>query len=580
VLDAHRHARPWRGALAAVFTAALLTAACGGGGSGGGGAGGGSGAQFDAPPDEGTPKRGGKIVYGLEAETGGGWCLPNAQLAAGGIEVAMAIYDTLTAPASDGQGGVKFVPFLAESVEHNDTYDEWTIKVRDGITFHDGAPLTAEVVKQNLDAYLGKAEGIGAPLFSFVFENVTSVDVVDRLTVKVTTEVPWVAFDAYLFGSGRVGIMAPAQLADPSTCDRNLIGTGPFRVVNCEQEDCGWVVNDRFVAEANHDYWREDENGEELPYLDAIEFRPVVETAQAVNGLKGGELDVIHITDGHEIANLRRDAEAGTINLLESDFAPETTYTMLNASKPPFDNRNARLAFAHAVDVPEVIDITQGGLPERAEQPFGADNIAYDDPKDLAFPEHDQDKAKKFIDRYKQETGERELAFSILSTTETGTLKEAQLAQDRANAVGMRVALEQVEQTQIINTALAGEFQAVLWRNHPGGDPDTQYIWWVSHVENGGPGSNFVNFGRINDPDIDRIFTEGRSETDPATRAQIYKELPRIFARQAYNIWGWYTLWAFAGADDVHGLFPPTLPDGSEPVIIASFQPVVGIWRE
>jgi len=555
---------------------AMAAAACGG--SGGGGGGGGQGAEFDKPAtDEGTPKRGGRIVYGLEAETGGGWCLPSAQLAAGGIQVANAIYDTLTIPADDGNGGVKYVPFLAESVEHNDTYNEWTIKVREGITFHDGTPLNADAVKGTFDAFRGLNPNIGAPLFTFVFEKVASVDVVDDLTIKVTTEVPWVAFDAFLWATGRFGIMAPAQLNAPDTCISNLIGTGPFRIVNCETENCGWSINDKFVAEANPDYWREDANGEKLPYADAVEFRPVPITSQRVNGLKGGELNVIQTTDGQEQKNLRRDADAGQINLLESDFAAETSYTMLNTDESsPFNNQHARLALAYAGDPQEFIDITQAGIPARSVQPFSPDNIAYNDPKDLNFPKQNVDKATQEIELYKQETGQSNLSFTVLSTTDPGTVKIAQLLQSQAEEAGMSVTLEQVEQTQIINTALAGDFQAVLWRNHPGGDPDTQLVWWFSVVESAS--DNFVNFSRIHDPDIDRVFTEGRSETDPAKRAEIYQELPKIFAEQAYNIWGWYTLWSFAAADNVHGLFPPTLPDGSDPVIIASVQPVVGIW--
>ncbi len=52
--------------------------------------------------------------------------------------------------------------------------------------------------------------------------------VVDPLTVTITVGRPWVAFDGYLYLDGRAGIVAPAQLADPATCNSNLIGTGPF----------------------------------------------------------------------------------------------------------------------------------------------------------------------------------------------------------------------------------------------------------------------------------------------------------------------------------------------------------------
>jgi len=558
---------------------ALVIVACGGSGGGGGGGDDGDSAFGDAPEDEGTPQRGGKVTYGLEAETGGGWCLTTAQLAAPGIQVAGAIYDTLTIPASDGEGGVEYVPFLAETVEPNADFTEWTIKVREGITFHDGTPLNAEAVKLNLDAFRGEVEGVAGPLFPIVFAPITSVDVVDDRTVTVTMDRPWVAFDATLWGTGRIGMSAPAQFADPDNCERNLIGTGPFRIFGCESVDCGWVINDRFTAEANPDYWRQDADGEQLPYLAEIEFRPVPAVAQRANGLTGGELNVIHTTDGATQANLRADAEAGDINLLESDFAPEVSYSMLNVANPPFDNKNARKAVQLAADPQDLIDTTQDGIPERAFQPWGADNIGYVDPDELEWPERDLEQAQEFLQAYFDETGETTLTFTILTTNDPVNLRLAQIVQSQIEELGSTsITIDQVDQTEIINTALGGQFGINLWRNHPGGDPDTQRIWWFCCTPDGA--ENFVNFQRINDPEIDRIFDEARSETDPQARAELYQQIPEIFTEEAYNIWGWYTLWSFAAASDVHGLFPPELPDGQEPVIIASVEPVVGLWIE
>ena len=139
-----RPPHPSRRRIAAlVVSVALVLAACGGGKST---------SADDAPAEAGEPQRGGSVTYGLEAETGDGWCLQEAQLAISGTMVARSIYDTLTAPNADGE----YVPYLAESVEPDQDYKEWTITLRDGVTFHDGSPLTAEVVKNNLDAYRGQ----------------------------------------------------------------------------------------------------------------------------------------------------------------------------------------------------------------------------------------------------------------------------------------------------------------------------------------------------------------------------------------------------------------------------------------
>ena len=148
-----------------MLTALAVLAGCGGGNADADGTTDGA--------DAGEPVRGGEVVYGLEAETGGGWCLTDSTLAISGIMVTRAIYDTLTTATADGG----FVPYLAESVEPNDDFTQWTITLRDGVTFHDGSTLDATVVKNNLDAYLGRYENRPSLFFGFVLQNVDTVEV-------------------------------------------------------------------------------------------------------------------------------------------------------------------------------------------------------------------------------------------------------------------------------------------------------------------------------------------------------------------------------------------------------------------
>src|SRR6185295_13678988 len=110
----------------------------------------------------------------------------------------------------------------------------------------------------------------------------------------------------------------------------------------------------------------------------------------------------------------------------------------------------------------------------------------------------------------------------------------------------IEVSVRNVSQAEQIDESIAGSFQAEAFRNHPGGDPDTQYIWWHS----GFP----TNFGRIDDPEVDRLLEEGRREPDAAKRTRIYKDLNRHFQRRLYDLWGWYVLWASAYQDDIAGV--------------------------
>ncbi|MCZ7528348.1 MAG: ABC transporter substrate-binding protein [Acidimicrobiia bacterium] len=240
----HSHGRGarFRSSLLVLLVLGLLAPACGGGG----GDDGGSPAGGDAtttPGEDAEPVAGGRIVYGLESESSGGWCLPEAQLALSGAQVARAVYEPLTMPNADGE----YVPYLATAVTPNADFTEWTIELPEGVTFHDGSPLTAEVVKNNLDAFRGAYEGRTGLLLPFVYENIAEVTVAGPLTVVVTAKTPWRSFPAFLNQGNRFGIMGQAQLDDPDHCDENLVGTGPFRLEE-------WKLNRSLVVVRNESY--------------------------------------------------------------------------------------------------------------------------------------------------------------------------------------------------------------------------------------------------------------------------------------------------------------------------------------
>ncbi len=529
--------------LALLFAISLVAASCGGDDDDGGGGTtteGGQVAPTTAAPSS-DPVEGGEVTYGLEAETNGGFCLQEAQLAIAGIQVARTIYDTLAAPNAEGE----IVPSLAQSIEPNEDFSQWTITLREGITFHDGSALDAQIVKDNLDAYRGQYPARNPLLYVFVFQNIDTVEVVDPLTVQVNTKVPWVAFPWYLWGSARLGIMGRAQLdaADPQ-CANQLVGTGPFMLDH-------WTVNQEFVAVKNPNYWQTDENGVQLPYLDQITYRPIPEVAQRVNALESGQIDLMHTSDTEQIAQRMQPlADDGSIQLLQSDTFGEVNYLMLNVSKPPFDNKNARVAVAAGLDRRLLDDVRGGGIGTVADGPFQADVPGYTE--DTGFPQFDPAAAEAAAATYQEETGQPlEFTYTFVAT-ESGSLT-AQEIQTQLSEVGITMNLDPAgDQATTINRALSGEFEAVGWRNHPGADPDTQYNWWYQ----GSP----VNFGRIADPEVNRLLDEGRST--PEGREEIYQELNQRFGSEVYNIWTTFTIWGIGAQPNLQGILGPDLPDG------------------
>ena len=119
-------------------------------------------------------------------------------------------------------------------------------------------------------------------------------------------------------------------------------------------------------------------------------------------------------------------------------------------------------------------------------------------------------------------------------------------------------------------SAVSGDFSIMLWRSHPGDDPDAQYVWWNT--------GSLVNFGKIADPTLQALLDQGRTEPDPAKRKAIYQQVDRRFASQVYNVWAYNPRWLIAAQKNVHGLAGPSLPDGGRPSFTQGRHPLLGIW--
>jgi peptide/nickel transport system substrate-binding protein len=566
------------GIIAIALIMAMLIAACGGSGGGGGDQGSPT-TIARTKVDEGKPEPGGSVTLALPAESSGGWCLPEAQLAISGIQVARAIYDYLAVP-NDKNG---YVPELADKITPNADFTSWTIHVRPGIKFHDGTPLNGQVVMDNLQAYRGQfkdAAGnlIRSPLlFTFVFDNVKAVSLVDPMTVKVDMIGPWSSFPASLYAYGRLGIMAEKQLHDGDNCFKDMIGTGPFKF------NGDWQQNDHLTVVKNEDYWRKDQYGQKLPYLDKVTFKPVTETSTLVNGLTTKLFDLTVTDDNVAIDQLQAGVDSGSLNMVKSSEFPEVAYTQFNTSKPPFDNINARKAFAYAINRKDYNRIANKNQLELASGPFGPGTLGY--VADTNLPDYNVETAKSYVQKYTQETGQP-LSFTFSTGSDPIALTNAQLIGKYVAAAGMKMNIKQVDEATLINDAINGQYQATVWRNHPGFDPDTQWVWW--HCSKaparadgntskgdigtddaaGGTGNNCdnpVNFSRFNDKVINQAFEKARASDDPTVRKTAYEDINKEFAKQVWEGWGFWTLWTVPSQTNVKGIAGPNLPSATSP---------------
>jgi peptide/nickel transport system substrate-binding protein len=557
--------------LALLVVPALLAAACGGdddddGGGGGGEAASGGGASTTVPEDEGEPQRGGTIVYGVEADTSNPWTPQRSTCAISCYIVFNTVYDPLVLPDEDGNPQ----PNLLESFEPNDDFTEWTLTPREGITFHDGTPFDAEAIRYNIQDQLDSA------LTQAALKSIDGVALNSEGTAAVVRmKESWSGFPIFL--ASQLGYMASPTwrqaTKDGTAAETEPVGTGPFVFEEYE-------VGSHFRATRNENYWKQDPEGRELPFADAVEVRIINEAQTRINGLESGELDNAHTSNGQLVKRLR---DNGDIDEIEVDRFGETNYIMLNVDEGPDSNANpalldvnVRRALAMATNQQALIDTVGGGVGRPANGPFPPGSIGY--LEDTGYPEYDQEEAARLVTEY--EEANEPIQITYTTTNDSANRRTAEVLQGMWEAVGIETTIDQTEQGQFILDAAFGQMQAWGWRSHGGFDPDQQSVWW--HEDSYAPaGQISLNFNHFQDDEITQAFDTIRQSGDEAERKEAAEAVNRRFGEQVYDLWTSWTVWSIGHAPDVHGIAAGALPDGTPGIISGgAAHQIAQIWKE
>ena len=529
-----RHAPRWPAVLVALTLA--LGSACAGTGS---------------STDEGTgtaeaaePVAGGTIVFALSAETAG-WSPAGDAWLSSGYNVARAVFDPLT--AYDADGAIR--PFLAESIDANDDFTEWTIGLRAGVRFHDGTDLDAAALQTHLE------QMVASPIWSHFFEPVTEIATADAMTVTIRTSEPYSTLP-HLLSLQPGYVAAPAQYAAGADGPLEPIGTGPFVFEN-------WVMDSTLEVGRNDDYWRG-----EPARLDSIEFRVITDPIARLDSLEAGDVDLIEVADADTIVALD-DSDELTLHLEDRAEGTERSLA-LNAGAEPFDNPNARLAVAHAIDREQLSAIVFDDRFPAANGPFQPDSPWY---QDVEFPRYDVEEAKRYAQRYEDETG-RPLAFTLRGLPDSTTGEVSQLIQTMLAEAGIEMTIDPVESTQLLVGSVTGEYQANAVEQLFGSQhPDREYP--ILHSSDG-EGIQ-VNVTRLDDAELDAALDESRRTDVPDEQIAAWKTVQERLAAQNTIIFLVHQERGVAANGDVGGLDDPTFPDG-EP-LLAQEQTVIWTYQ-
>jgi peptide/nickel transport system substrate-binding protein len=435
---------------------------------------------------------------------------PHVSTAANDFRIAVNLYDGLV---RNKPGTLEIEPALATEWSVSENGLDYTFKLREGVSFHDGTPFNAEAVKFNFDRMLDETHpfhSTGPFPLSFFFSSVVSVDVVDDLTVKFTLNEPYAPFMSNLASPSGL-IVSPAAVEQfGADYGRNPVGTGAFKFEE-------WQSNVSVVASRNDDYW------DGAPALEAAIFRPITDANTRVAEMLSGGIDVLLETPPDNIAQFSGDANFA----VKEAVGPHVWYVMLNAKDGPFADKRVRQAVNYAVNKQSLVDNVLQGTAEVSAGPIPpAFNWAYN--ADVAPYPYDPDKARALLAEAGAEGAKltflvTEGGSGMLDPVPMGTAIQADLA-----AVGLDVEIKTYEWNTFlseVNPGLEGkgDMAEMAWMTS---DPDT--LPFLTLRTAAWPAEGGFNSSYYSNPEVDALLDKARVSTDQAERAELYKQVQAI----------------------------------------------------
>ncbi len=431
------------------------------------------------------------------------------------FRVLVNIYDGLVRYK---KGTLELEPALAESWSISEDGQTYIFKLRDGVTFHDGAPVDAEAVKFNIDRMIfpdHPYHGTGPFPLAFFFTVVDEVRVIDRLTVEFELTAPFAPFLSNLAYPAGLLVSPKAVAEHGAAFADNPSGAGPFRFVGREAD--GGVRLAR-----NDAYW------DGAPAVEEIVFRPIAEAAGRLAALKAGELDIA-VEIGAESAG---PFDSSADFYVREQTGPHLWFVMLNTRTGPFRSRAIRQAVNYAVNKPAIADDLLHGGAEIAAGPIApAFGWAHD--AELAPYQYDPDRARALLELGGY-AGE-EVVF-LVAESGSGMLAPTAMGQairEDLEAVGMNVRIETLDWVSYLQRVNGGlgqdaDMAQMAWMTN---DPDT--LLSLALRGSAWPERGGFNSGYYCNPAADRLIDHARRTSDQALRQVLYRDVQAYIAADA-----------------------------------------------
>ncbi len=457
-----------------------------------------------------TPRRGGELVYSVLAEPPSFDAHQEATFAV--IHTTAPFYSLLV--KFDPFNYPKVVPDLAESWTISSDGRVYDFKIRDGVKFHDGSPLTARDIKVSLDYIVFPPAGVVSPRKA-LYQQIESIETPNPHAVRIRLKRAQPAMLTFLASPWNYIYKADVLEKDPQWYKRNVLGTGPFKFAE-------YVPGSHVAGKKNPDYYNKD-----LPYLDGFRALIIVDGSARNAAFRSGRVmaDFVGATPTRDQAEMKQ-ALGNRLVILRSTWACNLIVSP-NNEKKPFDDPRVRRALSLAIDRREaakvVNEFSEFGTVAGLSQPGAT----------FAMPESELEKSPGYWpDIEKSRTEARRLlkeagvpeGFSFVFTNRgiTGPQRVGVFLIDQWRKIGLNVTHRVLETAQEFAALRSGDFEVA----HDFScdfveEPDLTLTKYLSSDRSP------LNYSRYTDRTLDDLYDRQSREQDVEKRKQLVWEFER-----------------------------------------------------
>src|SRR6202171_4163764 len=448
--------------------------------------------------------------------------------------VGRVVFAALCDKLFDIDEKLNIVPQLATSYEWSADRKTLTLKLRRGVTFHDGEKFDAAAVKFNIERHKNMAGSNRRAELA----PVTGVDLVDESTARLNLSAPFSPLLATLADRAGMMVSPKAAQAEGDKFGAKPVCSGPFRFVER-------VAQDKIVLERYSNYWNKGEI-----HLDRVIYLPIVDSTVRLANLRSGQLDIIERMAGSDVPSLKADSRFKVARITEIGYQGIT----INVGKSDLAQKNplgkdarVREAFELALDRDGIVQVAMDGEADVGNRWVAPTNAYY--AKNVPIPKRDVARAKTLL----AEAGVTNPAFTLMTPTTSDAQRTAQVVQAMVKDAGFDVKIQSTEFATSLDMADKGQFEAYV-------------LAWSGRADPDGNLYNFdfckapLDYAGYCKPEIDELLNRSRSALEPAERKKIYEQIAATVLKDRPIVYLFHRHWLWAHTAKLAGL--RTIPDG------------------